>query len=124
MLPLMQTEEQAWGLLEAFHVENEVTRLSVLLKVNSPLSYYLIFKTLKLVEDKVIAHKCCMVIIKRGDDKAFNMVSLIKTYFGLDELPARFSLTIEPYELSHIDKDFDAFLHVLNGKRPRIPLSR
>ena len=120
MLPLMQTEEQAWGLLEAFHVENEVTRLSVLLKVNSPLSYYLIFKTLKLVEDKVIAHKCCMVIIKRGDDKAFNMVSLIKTYFGLDELPARFSLTIEPYELSHIDKDFDAFLHVLNGKRPRI----
>lgn len=118
--PLMQTEGQTEEMFRAFHIDNEVTRLSILLKVNSPLAYYLIFKTLKQVEDKVIARKCCMVIIKRGDDKAFNMASLIKTYFGLDDLPARFSLTIEPYELSHIDKDFDTFLHVLHGKRPRI----
>ncbi len=118
--PLMQTEGQMEEMFRAFHIDNEVTRLSVLLKVNSPLAYYLIFKTLKQVEDKVIARKCCMAIIKRSDDKAFNMASLIKTYFGLDDLPARFSLTIEPYELSHIDKDFDTFLHVLHGKRPRI----
>lgn len=118
-VPLMQTEGQTEEMFRAFHIDNEVTRLSILLKVNSPLAYYLIFKTLKQVEDKVIARKCCMVIIKRGDDKAFNMASLIKTYFGLDGLPARFSMTIEPYELSHIDKDFDTFLHVLHGKRPR-----
>lgn len=118
--PLMQTEGQTEEMFRAFHIDNEVTRLSILLKVNSPLAYYLIFKNLKQVEDKVIARKCCMAIIKRGDDKAFNMASLIKTYFGLDDLPARFSMTIEPYELSHIDKDFDTFLHVLHGKRPRI----
>ena len=116
----MRTAEQVMAMMEAFHVENEVTRLSMLLKVDSDLSYYLIFKTLKLLEDKVIARKCCMALMKRQDDRAFNAVCLIKAYFGLDDLPARFSLTIEQYELSHIDRNFDTFQHVLNGKRPRV----
>ena len=120
MVPELRTETQVSGMFEAFHVENEVTRLSVLLKAEHDLSYYLIFKTLKLVEDKVIARKCCVTLMKRQDDRAFNVVCLIKAYFGLDDLPARFSLTIEQYELSHIDRDYDTFIHVLNGKRPKI----
>ena len=120
MMPLMRTEEQVMELWNAFHIENEVTRLAMLLKVNSLLSYYLIFKTLKLIEDKEVAKRCCMALIKRQDDRAFNAVSLIKAYFGLDDLPARFSLTIEQYELSHIDRDYETFEHVLNGKRPKL----
>lgn len=120
MVPELRTEAQMKGMFEAFHVESEVTRLSVLLKAEHDLSYYLIFKTLKLIEDKVVARKCCMALIKRQDDRAFNAVCLIKAYFGLDDLPARFSLTIEQYELSHIDRDYDTFCHVLNGKRPKI----
>ena len=108
------------GMFGAFHVENEVTRISVLLKSEHDLSYYLIFKTLKLIEDRLIARKCCVALMKRQDDRAFNAVCLIKAYFGLDDLPARFSLTIEQYELSHIDRDYNTFIHVLNGKRPRI----
>lgn len=120
MVPELTSEEQVMGMFEAFHVENEVTRLAVLLKAEHDLSYYLIFKTLKLIEDKVVARKCCMALVKRKDDRAFNAVCLIKAYFGLDDLPARFSLTIEQYELSHIDRNFDTFVHVLEGKRPRI----
>ena len=120
MLPELQTESQVKGMFEAFHVENEVTQLAILLKAEHDLSYYLIFKTLKLIEDKVVARKCCMALVKRQDDRAFNAVCLIKAYFGLDDLPARFSLTIEQYELSHIDRDFDTFVHILNGKRPKL----
>lgn len=120
MIPEMQTEEQVTELWKAFHIENEVTKLSMLLKVDSELSYYLIFKILKLIEDKVIAKKCCMTLIKRNSDQAFNAVSLIKTYLGLNDLPACFSLKIEEFELSHIDRDFNTFLHVLNGKRPNL----
>ncbi|MBO4673740.1 MAG: hypothetical protein J5616_05270 [Bacteroidaceae bacterium] len=120
MLPELLTEAQIMGMWQAFHVENEVTRLTMLLKVDSPLSYYLIFKTLKLIEDKVVARKCSMSLIKRMDDRAFNAVCIIKTYFGLDDLPGRFSMKIEPYELSHIDRNFDTFVHVLNGKRPKV----
>ena len=120
MVPERRTEAQVMGMFEAFHVENEVTRLAVLLKAEHDLSYYLIFKTLKLIEDKLVARKCCVALMKRQDDRAFNAVCLIKAYFGLDDLPARFSLTIEQYELSHIDRDYNTFIHVLNGKRPRI----
>ena len=120
MVPELRTEVQVMGMFEAFHVENEVTRLAVLLKAEHDLSYYLIFKTLKLIEDKLVARKCCVALMKRQDDRAFNAVCLIKAYFGLDDLPARFSLTIEQYELSHIDRDYNTFIHVLNGKRPRI----
>ena len=120
MVPELRTEAQVMGMFEAFHVENEVTRLAVLLKAEHDLSYYLIFKTLKLIEDKLVARKCCVALMKRQDDRAFNAVCLIKAYFGLDDLPARFSLTIEQYELSHIDRDYNTFIHVLNGKRPRI----
>ena len=107
-------------LFEAFHIDNDITRLSALLKVDSPASYYLIFRTLKLVDDKAIARKCCMSIIKRNNDMAFNAVSLIKAYWALDDLPARFSLNIEQYELSHIDRDYGTFLDILNGKRPKL----
>ena len=120
MVPELRTEAQVMGMFEAFHVENEVTKLAVLLKAEHDLSYYLIFKTLKLIEDKLVARKCCVALMKRQDDRAFNAVCLIKAYFGLDDLPARFSLTIEQYELSHIDRDYNTFIHVLNGKRPRI----
>ena len=120
IMPALQTEVQVMGLWSAFHVENEVTRLTMLLKVDSPLSYYLIFKTLKLIEDKVVARKCCMSLIKRQDDRAFNAVCIIKAYFGLDDLPGRFSMKIEPYELSHIDRNYDTFCHVLDGKRPKV----
>ena len=120
MVPELRTAVQVMGMFEAFHVENEVTRLAVLLKAEHDLSYYLIFKTLKLIEDKLVARKCCVALMKRQDDRAFNAVCLIKAYFGLDDLPARFSLTIEQYELSHIDRDYNTFIHVLNGKRPRI----
>lgn len=120
MVPELKTEAQVMGMFEAFHVESEVTRLAVLLKAEHDLSYYLIFKTLKLIEDKLVARKCCVALMKRQDDRAFNAVCLIKAYFGLDDLPARFSLTIEQYELSHIDRDYNTFIHVLNGKRPRI----
>ena len=120
MIPLLKTEEQVMGMLESLHIEEEVTRLSILLKDDSPLSYFLIFKTLKMAEDRTVARKCCMALMKRLDDRAFNAVCLIKAYFGLDDLPGRFSLTIEQYELSHIDRNYDTFVHVLNGKRPRI----
>ena len=120
MVPELRKEAQVMQMFEAFHVENEVTRISVLLKSEHDLSYYLIFKTLKLIEDRLIARKCCVALMKRQDDRAFNAVCLIKAYFGLDDLPARFSLTIEQYELSHIDRDYDTFCHVLDGKRPKV----
>lgn len=119
-MPHLLNEQQVEDMFSAFHIDNEISRLSILLKTESPLSYYLIFKSLKMLDDRLVARKCCQVIMKRNNDMAFNVVSLIKTYFAIENLPARFSLNIAEYELSHIDRDYDTFLNILNGKRPKI----
>ena len=120
ILPLLKTEKQVEEMFSNLSIGNEVTILTALLKVDSPLSYYLIFKYLKMIDDKGIARKCSLALMKRKDDMAFNAVSLIKTYWFIDDLPARFSLNIEEYELNHIDRSFDNFINIISGKRPKI----
>lgn len=120
LMPLLNTEELIDGLFKGFHIDNEVTRINILLTVDSAPSYYAIFKNMKMLDDRVVAMKCCQVIMKRDNDMAFNAVSIFKAYFGLDELPARFSLNIAAYEISRIDRDYKSFCHILQGKRPTI----
>lgn len=120
LTPLLSTEVQVTSMFEALHIDNNITRISILLKVDTPLSYYLIFKSLKMVDDRLVARKCCSVLIKKNTDMAFNATSLIKSYWDLSDLPARFSLNIEEYELNHIDRNYENFVHILNGKRPKI----
>jgi hypothetical protein len=47
--------------------------------------------------------------MKRGDGLSFNLASLIKAYFGLDELKGTFSLRLKPYELARIESSYKAF---------------
>lgn len=120
MFPYLQTQEQVTSLFESLHIDDDITRLSVLLKMDSPLSYYLVFRSLRMLDCKEVARRCSLFIMKRKNDMAFNMVSLVKTYWAIDDLPAQFSLNIEPYELSHIDQSYQNFLNILTGKRPKV----
>lgn len=120
LMPLLTTESQAHDMFHFLRIDKPVTKLATLLKTDSPLSYYITFKTLKECDEKKVALKCCQAMMRRHDDMAFNAVCIIKAYFGLDELPGRFSLKIEQYELSHIDRNYETFTHALYGKRPKI----
>lgn len=120
-LPKMQTEAQADGLFQCFHVENPRTRIAHLLKSESPLAYYVLFKSLKHIPDqKDIVRKSCIYIMKRNNDMAFNMVSILRTYFGIDDLKSRLSLRIEPYEMPLIERSYETFQDFLYGKRPKV----
>lgn len=116
MMPIVVGEEQVNSMFANFHIDDEMTRLKILLKVESPMSYYVLFKTLKMMDDKSVARRCALIIIKRNNDMAFNAASLIKTYWDIDDMPARFSLHIEPYELNHIDQNYNNFVNILHGK--------
>lgn len=120
-LPLLKTEEQIDTLLNTFAPNDDNAHIAALLKVESPLTYYKLFTTLcHLSEGKQLALRCTQYIMKHGNDMAFNMAAIMKAYFGLDELHARFSLHIEPYELSQLDSGSDAFYHLLTGRRPKL----
>lgn len=120
LLPLLKTEEQVTSMFRSLHVERTDTKLAALLRVNSPLSYYAIFKTLKTCDERGLILRCCHALTKRQEDMAYNAACIIKAYFGLDELPGHFSLKIEQYELSHLDRNYDTFMRMLYGKRPKI----
>lgn len=41
------------------------------------------------------------------------MASLIREYFGLDEVKGTFSLRLRPYQLSHIETSYESFLDIM-----------
>ena len=97
------------------------SRIAILLKSESPIAYYVLFNSLKhLPEHQALVRKCCVYIMKRNNDMAYNMVSILRCYFGITDLRSQLSLRIEPYELSLVDRSYQTFLDFLNGKRPKV----
>lgn len=120
-LPMLTKEEQIDGLFNLLSIESERDRLAYLIKVESPLTYFALFKTLKMMPDnQELVHKCCVYIMKRNNDISFNMASILRAYFDIAELKSQLSLKIDTYELNYIDRNYETFLHVLNGKRPKV----
>ncbi len=122
-LPLLKTEQQIDALLNTFAPNDEKAHIAALLRVESPLAYFTLFNTLRRIpEGKRLAMQCTQFIMKHGNDMAYNMASIMKAYYGLEELHGRFSLHIEPYELSLLDNGSEAFYHLLAGRRPNVDI--
>ncbi len=120
-LPLLKQESEIEQLFALFSIDSERDRLAYLIKVESPLAYYMVFKTLKVMPDnQELGRKCCIYIMKRNTDISFNMASILRAYFDLADIKSQLSLKIDTYELNYIDRNYDTFLHVLNGKRPKV----
>lgn len=86
-------------------------RISVLLKVNTPLACYLLLNAMRMVElDRALLIRTTYFLIKRGDALSFNLASLFRAFFGLEEVHGTFSLTLQPYELARLETNYEAFL--------------
>lgn len=120
-LPLLHSEQQMHDLFATFCIDDPRQRTAHLLKVESPTAYFMLFKTLKFMPDsQELVRRCCIYIMRRNNDQAFNMVSILRAYFGIDDIKSQLSLHIDTYELNYLDRNFDTFLHMLNGKRPKL----
>lgn len=120
-LPHLNEESQIDGLFKAFHFNDPFKCVSALIRLDSPLAYYILFKILKHNNDKRdLCVKTCLFLMRKNNDMSFNMASILREYFGLYEVKGQFSLKVEHYELNYIDKSFDTFKYVLEGKRPKV----
>ena len=120
-LPMLVSAQQIEALFQfaGFHDEREC--VAVLIKESTPYAYYVLFNVLRRAADnRQLLVAACQAIMRKNDDMSFNMASLLRSYFDLNEIKSTFSLQIEPYELSYIEQSYDNFMHVLKGKRPRI----
>lgn len=119
-VPLLTTESQYDGLLNLFGCASEIFCVSAFLHLDSALAYYMLFKSLKRVEDIVLVRKCIVILVQKHNDLSYNMASILSTYFGVDMPTMTFSLHVEPYELSYLEQSFTNFNHMLNGRRPNL----
>ncbi len=120
-IPLLTNEKHIEDMLKAFQVNAPQAMVSVLITHTSPLTYYILFKTLHNMPDNHdLCLRCCRFILNKGDDLSFNMASILREHFGLHEIQSQFSLSIQHYELSYIVSSFENFRYVLEGRRPKI----
>lgn len=120
LLPMLVSIEQMEEVFRLFAVDDEKSRVVHLIKITSPLAYYMLFLALRHSGDRGLALRCCMALQKKKDDLSCNMASIVSQYFGLDDVKIPLTLKLKPYEHSYLEASYDNFVHLLTGRRPRI----
>ncbi|MEG1728023.1 MAG: hypothetical protein RR280_00575 [Bacteroidaceae bacterium] len=116
LLPLLKSPKEIEYLLSVFGEETPALQLPHLLQCHSTPAYYVLFNALKKADDeKMLLTQCCLQLMKKGDDKSFNLAGIIKSYFDLSEVNSVFSLKINPHELSYLDLSYESFKKVLQS---------
>lgn len=115
LLPEMQSVQDVRSLFKVFDMSDPSQWFPFLLKCKTIYCYFVLFSSLRYIENE--RHqlvKIAYYLMKCGDPMSFNLASLIKAYFGLDEIKGTFSLNLKPYELARIESSFDAFREKMN----------
>ena len=116
ILPVLRSDDEVENVLDAFcGTDNERKLNYVGFADESMPCYYEIFRLLREIDHNPEQQvKMLRQVIRRSTPMAFNFVSIMRAYFGLEQLKGNYSLHLQPYELSRIDRGYDAFLQVMN----------
>lgn len=111
LLPTLTSVDEIEWLLSALQLSDPRTLIAFYLQNITLPSGFLLLKTLRQVEDdRALLIRTTYYLMKKGDGLSFNLASLIRSFFGLDEVKGTFSLIIQPYELARLSSDYDAYL--------------
>lgn len=114
LLPIQKTPAEVNVMLQMFSFDSPAATENLLFKIGTPVCYFVLFNLLKQYEDRHdYLRRICIELIRKGDKYSFNLACIIKEYFGLAELPSTFSLSLQPYELSRLDANYDTFLSII-----------
>ncbi len=111
LLPVLRVPEEITSLLHAMDINDpgRIVKL-ILQRALTHASAFVLFRTLQqLDDDRHFLIRVTYHLMKQGGNLAFNTASLLRTYFGLDEVAGIFSLKLQPYQLARISSDFRAF---------------
>ena len=113
-LPVLTQPDAIEKLFLRLNIHSSLRRTDFLLRTDGLPAAFVLLRTLRFEEhNRAFLLATARELIKRGDNLAFNLASLLRAYFDLSELRGTFSLTLQPYELSRLDTDFDVFRRVV-----------
>lgn len=110
LLPILKEPTTVWWLIRTMQMDDINQRINAFVRSTTPTTAFLLFATLREVEDdKSLLVRTTYYLMKRGDSLSFNLASLLRSYFALEEVKGTFSLNLQPYELDRLSQDFEAF---------------
>lgn len=115
LMPKVKTSDEVNVLLRLFVAGEPKDRVNALLKVDTAVACYCLFCELRQQEgDDALIHQTALSLMRRQTKHGYNLASMVQTYFGLDPLPGTFSLRLNPYELSLLERSEEEFMKILN----------
>lgn len=115
LLPVVKTGNEVERLLRLFCDEEAGSRASFLLKAGTTVCYYQLFRVLKTLDgDPDTLRRYCILLMRKGDRRSFNLAGMLCRYFDIAALPGTFSLRLQPYQQSRLDESYDSFCKILN----------
>ena len=123
-LPVMPDAAAMEQLFKLFAINDSRRRVDFLLHTDGLVAAFELLRALRFEEhDPTYLTTVCRQLIQRAstlshstghaDALSFNLASLLRTFFDLDDIRGTFSLTLQPYELSRLDTDFDTFKRIV-----------
>ena len=115
LIPVLEQVQSVRHLFTVLGYDEMSSWIPFLLKSFNKVTAFVLLHSLHYVEqDRAFLLRVGYFIISRGDSFSFNVASLIKSIYGLEELKGTFSLRLQPFELSRIEKSYEAFCSVVD----------
>lgn len=111
LLPVLRLPSDIRNLLVAMDISEPKRIVTLLLQshLTEASAFVLTTTLLQLEDDRPLLIRVTHYLMKQGGNLAFNTASLLRTFFGLEEVSGVFSLKLQPFQLSRIVTDFAAF---------------
>ena len=110
LLPKLDKVQQVEQLFSLMHIAKGHDQMVYLVRVDTLPCLFLLLRSLRYIEhNREEVLKVARQLIKRGSGASFNLASIIKVAFGLDELSGTFSLRLQPYQIARLEQSYEAF---------------
>ena len=110
LLPDMQTPKQVEQLFSVLGIAKGREQMVYLVRIDTLPCLFLLLRSLRYIEhDRAEVLQVARQLMKRGTGGSFNLASIVKVAFGLDELSGTFSLRLQPYQISRLEQSYEAF---------------
>ena len=110
LLPELEQPKQVEHLFQLLGLAKGREQLVYLVRVDTLPCLFLLLRSLRYIEhDRAEVLKVARQLMKRGSGSSFNLASIVKVAFGLDELSGTFSLRLQPYQIARLEQSYEAF---------------
>ena len=110
ILPELARPEQVEQLFQLMGIGKGHEQMVYLVRVDTLPCLFLLLRSLRYIEhDRLKVLQVARQLMKRGTGSSFNLASIIKVAFGLEELSGTFSLRLQPYQIARLEQSYEAF---------------